>query len=173
MSIKPSFLTGANAKVKLGGKTMAYATDVSYSVDVDVLPVEAMGRYEPLSFEPINYGVTGSMSIVRYTKLATTAGAAVNGNGLDQLDLGTTVAANHFDPKELINSESFDVEIFQKDPAGGADVSVVKVRDCRFLNRRGSISKRGLFTETFSFRGLLFDDNGYAANPSNADTDLS
>jgi hypothetical protein len=41
----PSFVTGANAKIKAGGKTFAYASDVSYQVIVDTVPIETMGRY--------------------------------------------------------------------------------------------------------------------------------
>jgi hypothetical protein len=50
---KPSFITGATAKIKIGNLTMAYAQDVSYSTTVTTIPIETMGRYEVVSNEPV------------------------------------------------------------------------------------------------------------------------
>ena len=70
---KAGFITGANAKIKMFGETIAFATDVSYDVTVDNVPVEAMGRYEVFSYEPVGYRIAGSLSIIRYTGRAKTS----------------------------------------------------------------------------------------------------
>ena len=48
---KPGLVTGSNAKLKIGGKTIAYATDVSYAVNVDVVPVEVIPGGKPVTVE--------------------------------------------------------------------------------------------------------------------------
>ena len=68
---RPSFITGANAKIKIGNITMAYAQGISYNVTVTAIPVKSMGRYEAVSHEPVDYMVEGSFSVVRYTSAAT------------------------------------------------------------------------------------------------------
>ena len=43
---KTTLLTGSNAKIKVNGVTLAYATDIGYSTTTHTVPVETMGRYE-------------------------------------------------------------------------------------------------------------------------------
>lgn len=187
MAVKPSFITGASAKVKVGGKTFAYASDVSYSVAVDVIPVETMGRYEAVNLEPVNYSVSGELSVVRYTKFAGAAAnnpfqTNTNGNGLSASGL-----SSHFDPFSILASASVDIEIYQKqttevaNPPGAAAGTpvpapetylVAKVRDARFTRLGGGINKRGILVERMSFMGLLFDGNDTSVANS-GDTDLS
>jgi hypothetical protein len=66
--IHAGFVTGARAKIKIGGQTMGYAADVAYNITVATIPIETMGKYEVHSNEPVSYTVDGSFSIVRYTK---------------------------------------------------------------------------------------------------------
>lgn len=182
--LKPSFITGGNAKVVLGGLTLAYATDVSYRADTQTIPVEVMGRYEVVSNEPIATTVSGSMSIVRYTTAAT-PGAALDATNmpaaaLDGNDIGKAAKFDHFNPKEILLSKTFDVEVFQR-IAEGADigetntkaVSVVKVRDCRFTSMGGSVNKRGILVEQFSFVGILLDTGETPSTRTEIETDLS
>lgn len=171
MAIKPSFITGASAKIRVGGKTFAYASDVSYSVAVDVIPVETMGRYEAVNLEPVNYSVSGELSVVRYTKFASQTDNPYNvnttGNGLTASGLST-----HFNPKDILDSESVDIEIFQKQKDANVNVLVAKVRDARFTRLGGGINKRGILVERMSFMGLLFDGNDTSV-ASSGDQDLT
>lgn len=172
----PSFITGATAKIKVGNLTMAYAQDVSYNTTVTTIPIETMGRYEVVSNEPVAYFVDGSLSIIRYTKEASAmAGAAANGNSVEQMvnasGSGGT-AGDGFDPARMIASETFDVEVFQKLP-GGDTISVVKLRDCRFTRKGGSINKRGILTEVFSFNAILMDNDADVESGGSGDTDLA
>ena len=181
--MKPSFVTGANAKIKAGGLTLAYAQDVSYNVTIDIVPVETMGRYEVVSNEPVDYRVEGSLRVVRYTKVAQLngmKGAAAGGNGVGKWNFTGTnpsTAAEHVNPGELLGSQTWDLEVFQKTPAtttapGGGSVLVTKVMDCRFRSKGGGMDKRGILVESFAFVGVMMEDDSFSVSGS-GDTDLA
>lgn len=44
--VKPMFLTGANAKIKVNGITLAYCTNLSYSVKVAHATPTVLGMFE-------------------------------------------------------------------------------------------------------------------------------
>lgn len=175
---KPSFITGANAKIKAGNLTIAYAQDVSYNVTTTTVPIETMGRYEVVSNEPVAYFVEGSMSVIRYTKVAFDkgmSGVAQNGNGAGNWNFGTGgKASEHINPGELLASQTWDLEVFQKYDNGGAvDTELVeKIRDCRLTRKGGGINKRGVLVENFAFVGILADGDSFTASES-GDEDLS
>ena len=134
--LKPAFITGANAKVKVGASTVAYAQDVSYRVTVSQIPIEVMGKYEVVAYEPIAYSVEGTLSIIRYTSAAANIhGANADGNGIGNVDVTPTQKGDAaFDPSKLMISETFDLEVFQKiNPNGDVGANgVIKLVDCRF-----------------------------------------
>jgi hypothetical protein len=184
--IKPSFITGASAKITVGGKTFAYAADVSYSIAVDTIPIETMGRYEAVTNEPVNYSVAGELSIVRYTNVASGSQdtnpfgtAAGTGNGVAASGL-----QGFFDPAAILASKSVDIVIYQKKAANvttGSDaatssavdtVRIGRITDARMNRLSGGINKRGILVERMSFVGILFDGDDFDAGKS-ADTDLS
>lgn len=192
---KPSFITGATAKIKVGNLTMAYAQDVSYSTTVTTIPIETMGRYEVVSNEPVAYFVEGSLSIIRYTKSAGGEGAAstvmdgikkATGNSVNNWANAAGNGGNaglHFNPGGLLSSETFDLEIFSKIPGDSTTTgeapnavtkveSVIKLRDCRFTRKGGSINKRGVLVEQFSFNAILADNDGDNASSNSGDQDL-
>jgi len=177
----PGFITGASAKIKLDGKTLAYATDVSYNVDTLTVPVECMGRYEVLSNEPIAYGCNGTFSVIRYTdqaKIASIDGAAASGNSATNIGGTTATVGNHMNPAVMLSSKTFDVEIFQKiKTTGGADVkSIFKINDCRVVRRGASVNKRGVLVDMYSFVGILAGDTDVTADQvvgTSGETDLS
>ena len=172
----PSFITGATAKIKIGNLTMAYAQDVSYNTTVTTIPIETMGRYEVVSNEPVAYFVDGSLSIIRYTKEAAAMnGTAANGNSVEQWNNAAGsggVAGDGFDPARMIASETFDLEIFQKLTSTSTE-SVGKLRDCRFTRKGGSINKRGILVEQFSFNAILMDNDSAVEAGHSGDQDLA
>lgn len=184
MAKKPIFITGANAKLKVDGKTMAYAQDVSYSVSIDTIPIETMGRYEAVTNEPVNYSVAGEFAIVRYTAAAVTAavgidGSATGGNGLGNIK-GTAnpthTLSSHVNPGKLLESITWDLEVYQKGAGAGTNAPVIKVKDCRITRKSGGLNKRGILVERISFVGLLHEDEsmtGTLAVSTSGDTDLS
>lgn len=171
---KGGFITGANAKITLGGRTLAYCTDVGYNVTIQTIPVEAMGRYEVYSNEPVSYTVDGTLSVIRYTKRAKENkidNAKDGGNSSTQLaavataageDISETLQA-HSTPGLMLESATFDVEIHEKIEEGGigaptSSVKVVSITDCRLTRRGMTLNKRGLYVDQYAFVGLLVAD---------------
>ena len=172
---KPSFVTGANAKVRIGGKTFAYCSDVAYSVVVDTIPIETMGRYEAVSNEPVNYSVAGELSVVRYTAIAQSNGkvpsANSKGNGLGAVDYTTGgKASDELNPGNLLTSQTWDLSVYQK--TDGADTEFITITDCRFTRKSASLNKRGILVDRLSFVGILASDDSFKASNS-GDTDLT
>lgn len=183
---KPSFISGANAKIKVGGKTFAYASDVSYSVSVDTIPVETMGRYEAVSNEPVNYSVRGDLSVVRYTAVAKTNGMPGTngaGNGLGAVDtVGGGNAANQMNPGNILFSGTWDLSVYQKQQAAATaaagtaatieSAEFITITDCRFTGKSAQLTKRGILVDRLSFVGILSDDDSFDASHS-GDEDLT
>lgn len=170
-SIQPGFITGANARIKLFGRTLAYCTDVSYNVTVQTIPIESMGKYEVHTNEPVAYSVDGAFSIIRYTKVILDKNikdaADQNGNAPLQIKDGQgSNAFQHLNPGQILTSKTFDIEIFQvktADRLGGAPGAndaqpIVKVRDCRLVRRGMTLNKRGIMVDNYAFVGIYLDD---------------
>jgi hypothetical protein len=173
---KPAFITGANAKIKMGNITIAYAQDVSYSATVTTIPIETMGRYEVVSNEPVAYFVEGTLSVIRYTSQAALSGidkVGTDGNGVGKMAPGTGGdGGQHFNPGQLLASQTWDLYVHQKLENSGQTDAVITLTDCRFIRKGGSITKRGVLVEQFQFNAILAGDD--SLNPSGSgDTDLS
>ena len=176
--VHAGFVTGARAKIKIGGQTMAYAADVSYNVTVATIPIETMGKYEVHSNEPVAYTVDGSFSIVRYTKgsadvsniVGQSETGATNGTGAAGNDSAAATGAltsgtapgNHLNPAKLLLSSSFDLEIAEK--GATADISVFLIQDCRITRRGASLNKRGVLVDNYSYVAIIAGDNETDAN---------
>lgn len=178
MAQKAGFITGANAKIKVGSVTMAYATDVSYNVQVQTIPVESIGKYEVHSHEPVAYTVAGSLSVIRYTDRAKTSSirdASSTGNApknIQSTSAGTW--QDHINPRDLLASETFDVDVFEKSVDG--DKQVIRLTDCRLVSRGSSLNKRGVISDQYSFVAILATDTDIATADQTAnsgDEDLS
>lgn len=178
---KPGFITGANAKIKAFNKTLAYCSDVSYNVAVQTIPIESMGKYEVHSNEPVGYTVDGSFSIIRYTANATNSAAggviqdAASGkpNAPESIeDGGNGNMGQHIDPAQLLASQTFDLEIYEK--RDGGETAVYKVSDCRLTRRGMSLNKRGVMVDGYTFVGVLATDSDISTAVGNSgETDLS
>lgn len=139
----PFFITGANCKIKVNGVTMAYATDISYTVQIAHQQAKVCGMYEADTLEPIAYSITGQFTIIKYVdslkSLLTNKGFKVPdganelGNGIGsmtaagfagralgavgELDVtGGGRAYDALDPSKLSKITGFDIEIYQKVP---------------------------------------------------------
>ncbi len=166
--MKPGFITGANARIKLFGKTLAYCADVSYNVTVQTIPIESMGKYEVHANEPVSYSVDGTFSVIRYTTSATAAGIQdandTVGNAPKNIGDDSSSASDHLNPSQILISQTFDIEVFQKTGAGRdtsvptTDQKVAKVRDCRLTRRGMTLNKRGVIVDNYAFVGIYMDD---------------
>jgi len=179
---KPGFVSGANARIKLDGKTLAYCTDMSYSVDMATVPIEAIGSYEVKSYEPIAYSVGGSFAVIRYTKHIKPDSGGADGNPADKLGDANTVG-KQLDPGRVLSSSTFDMEIFQSTAATdagddkGVQNALFKIHDCRVTRRASTLNKRGVMVDSYTFVGILAgdtDDVATAVSTSGSKlTDLS
>lgn len=184
--MKPFFLTGANAKIKVNGRTLAYCTNLSYSVTVNHATPRVLGMYEPTSVEPLSYLVTGSFTVVRYiadvkNNVGGTSpnGTFEGGNGVgnwgpDGLGKRLTEGFNldGFDgraydsnnPGKLEKSTGFEIYIYQK--LDGQQQSVAKIREARITKTDFALSKDSPATQTFSFTALYADEDSFIADMS-------
>lgn len=174
------FLTGANAKIKLNNKTMAFCTDLSYSVTVTTVAPKILGMYEAHSMEPVGYSVEGSFTIIRYMDAAKGAvsnppnGVSEKGNGigawgsdalLSQLGAGDDGRPNeHLNPKLLSASSMFDIEIYQKISDNNTLAAVARIRDCRIERADFNLSKASPGIERFTFKAAYLDEDSFNAD---------
>jgi len=190
----PFFLTGANAKIKLDGRTMAFATDFSYSVEVVHATPQLLGMYEVANVEPMAYKVTGSMSVIRYAKnmkeflesngAYAPGGVNIKGNGVGAMEPGKGVrdiakmtlgggmhhgqAYYSLDPSKLSNAMKFDVELYQKGFYADKTQAqaFARLRDCRIVRVDGGVTKRGMATERWHFQAIYLDQDSFQAGMS-------
>jgi hypothetical protein len=145
----PFFLTGANAKILLNNETVAFATDLTYRISVKHASPRVLGRFEVEVHQPLSYDVTGSFTIIRYSRGldgylggAAPKDAMDPGSGIGSYDddavggaLGLPTANGQFDgkpseafnPSRMFQSKMFDIEIRQKVP-GNAVLQGIKVQ---------------------------------------------
>jgi hypothetical protein len=148
--LKPFFIHGGNAKIKVNNRTLAFCTDLSYSIQVLHQTPKILGMYEGSSVEPLGYNVSGSFTVIRYAKDAkSNVGSAPNGvaqndagNGVGNWGgvwggtagdffarngIGNDGRANEaLDPSKFANSTTFDIEVYQKTAGvGNENQSVV------------------------------------------------
>ena len=139
---KPFFLTGANARIILNNRTVAYATDVSFSVDVRHATPRVLGRFEVEVVQPLSYDVEGTLTIIKYARGmkdyvgenppgVNQKGSGPGSYGSDQGILTSALglpsggqfdggAADNFNPQRFFQSKMFDIEIRQKIESGNA-----------------------------------------------------
>ena len=138
MGKRPFFLTGANAKIILNNKSVAFATDISYSITVRQATPRVLGRFEVETIQPLSYDVEGTLTIIKYARgmkdYVSTPPEDVNqaGNGFGSFSAGNGIlssalglpsggqfdggAADNFNPSKMFQSKMFDIEIRQKIP---------------------------------------------------------
>lgn len=186
----PFFLTGANAKIRVNNKTLAFCTNMSYSIKVTHINPKVLGMYEGHSIEPTGYEVVGSFSIIKYTKgmadlhddlhgTKAPSGTKSQGNGLGSwgpggvegitgtlgAGAGDGQAQQSLSPEKLNNSIMFDIEVYQKGPHGD-DNPVARLKNCRITQADFALDRIGVATQTFQFMAVYADDDTIITAPS-------
>jgi hypothetical protein len=78
--------------------------------------------------------------------------------------LNNTELAKHLDPRFILSSKSFDIEILIDTPiiknnkdawAGATGITMLKVKNCRLTGASANITPNALLTESAEFQGLL------------------
>lgn len=167
---KPTFITGATAKVRLNGKTLAFCQDFSCSVQVITKTPKVLGKYEGDSVEPLGYMVSGSFTVIRYAKgIRKALGDGRFPNGLAENDAGNGVgnwgtawgekpgdifarngigndgrAHEALDPSKFNTGTTFDIQIYQKVAVGAGTSSGNFLRNATDVLSGGSIDERGI-----------------------------
>lgn len=185
--LKPFFISGCTAKIKLNNKTLAFCTDFTYSVQILTQTPKILGMYEGSSVEPLGYTVSGSFQLIRYAKdaYANIKGAkphgvaendAGNGSGnwggawggksgdfFSRNGIGNDGRANEaMDPSKFANGTTFDIQIYQKTPNG--EIGVANIRNARITAADFSIAKRGVAQQRFNFVALYADEDSFVAD---------
>lgn len=186
--VRPTFITGANAKVRLNNKTLAYCTDLSYSVQILTQTPKVLGMYEGSSVEPLGYTVSGSFTVIRYVKDVKDSVGGKPPQGLATNDAGNGVgnwgtvwggqsgadflarsgvgndgrAHEALDPSKFQTGTTFDIQVFQKTPSG--DIGVANVRNARITQADFSITKKGAAVQRFNFTALYADEDSFVAD---------
>lgn len=183
--MRPFFLTGANAKIKVNNMTLAYCTNLSYSVQVNHATPRVLGMYEPTSIEPLSYLVTGSFTVVRYVADVkdnvggvSPYGANEGGNGVGNWGpdgLGKRLAAGFntgapdgraydaLNPSKLDKATGFEIYVYQK-LANGEQQSVTKIREARITRADFNLGIRSAATQTFNFTAVYADEDSFIAD---------
>jgi len=144
---KPFFLTGANARILLNHKTVAFATDISFRINVRHASPRVLGRFEVEVHQPLSYDVEGQLTIIRYARglkkymdESAPGATADKGNGIGSFKVGGVggaigsalglpsadgqfdgAADEGFTPGRMFQSKMFDIEIRQKVPSNKPD----------------------------------------------------
>jgi hypothetical protein len=169
--MRPFFITGANVKILVNGKTMAFCTDFSCSIDVLTQTPKVLGKYEGTSVEPLGYTVSGTFTLIRYAKHALSAvggkapnGVVESGNGSGNWrDTGFGAATDlQLSPADLENASTFDIEVYQK--VQGDQLGVVKIRNARINKADFSVSKKSAAIQRYSFVALYADEDSFRAD---------
>lgn len=183
--MKPFFLTGAAAKIKVNNRTLAYCTNISYSVQVNHSNPRVLGMFEPTGIEPLSYLVTGTFTVVRYVAdvKGNVGGKVPNGvfeggNGLGNWGpdgLGKRLAEgfnfsapdgrayDNLNPKKLDKATGFEIYIYQK-LGGNREQSVARIREARITRADFNMSKKAPATQTFQFTALYVDEDSFLAD---------
>lgn len=189
----PFFLTGANAKIRVNNKTLAFATDISYSVEVKHADPRVLGMYEGHSIEPLAYYISGTFTVIRYVadmkKAIENSGksaphstsnkgnglGAIGGNDLSfsagDLGLGNSKSTEvdmsaALNPNRMQNGSGFNIEIYQK-MAGGDTMPVARIRGARITRADFAIGgKTSPAIERYAFRAVYVDEDSFLADTS-------
>lgn len=129
---KPLFSSAPRLQIKIGENPVAYAIGFNMNMSVNLQPVNVIGAYAPISYEPtlVNL-VTGSMQIVKLIPVNvqttikdlsgktdaknvltnannnTQANSAISGNAIPEVH----ALQRHLDPRFIMLSESFDITL--------------------------------------------------------------
>lgn len=190
-SVAPFFITGANCKLKVNGVTLAFATNVNYSVSVPHARAKMLGSYEANSFDPLSYDINGSFTVIRYVDglkekleslgIAAPNGADSKGNGIGSWTTQSAKSAvskafgygadgradRSLNPASLQDGVTFDIEIYQKLP-DNSFLGVSRLRNVRITQMSSQLAKRGNMMQTFQFIAQFLDEDSFIADPSSA-----
>lgn len=142
-----SVFTGPRAIIKINSTIIGHATDVSVTVNSQVLPVEVLGEVYPEALLEVGRSATITC---RYVKLIRDA-------------LSThAILPRQVDTLNIVNWPEVDIEVYDnKDVTnnGNNEVLICKVIGCRCVSRNMSISARTITMVDSQWVGRIFLEN--------------
>jgi len=118
----PSFLASSKLIIKVAGKTVAYAQNLSFSDDMSVFPVGGIGSINNHALEPSMYMGRGQMTITNYSDVIndelsiTTRPGNINSYKKSASDGdGNSMLRNYFlNPIMLLLCTTFDIDVYER-----------------------------------------------------------
>jgi hypothetical protein len=144
----------------MDGKTLAFATNLSWSDDVAHAAVGGIGSFSYDALEPLQYLARGSFSLMRYgsaarNSIAAASAPARTSAGSPGNDGNSMLSTNSFNPSALLLSRTFDIDIYERKDTSGVGASDLKktftIRDCRLTSYSITFTPGQLVSENIGF----------------------
>ena len=163
--LKPLFITGATAQIKIGDEIIGYCINVNCRLDTPNLGLDVVGMYEPIAIVPTASSVFGGFGVIRYTP--------GNESNIPDFDPdGNSLIFNdkvnyQLEPKNFLKDDYFNLEVYKpipkKDPEDPEKIiyeyeHVCHVRDCRIITRGFTLIKKSYLIDQYQFMGRLSSD---------------
>jgi hypothetical protein len=144
--MQPMLASGARGKLLIGGKAVAFITNVNVSRSDIVRVPHTFGAYHGRSTEPLSYSVSVSI------------GAVMPINDQDGKAVNTSAVASGIAPviQQMATSEDVTIELQDK-PTGA---TLTSVRNCRFTGEQMGLSAQQLGSRNWSLVGLYNSVDG-------------
>ena len=190
----PSFVNGSAVLIKIGDVYVAYCQDLRFSRSMANVPVRGIGSYSAHALEPVDYSATGQMTITRYTSKVVEGGNGAPARKFDKTQLlpanlsgvvletpkadaagrdGNSILAPYsFDPRRMLLSATFDIQVYERGAASAAEETVAGAlsgktgnllytfQDCRLTNYSFSFAPGQILNENVSFICRFLKDEG-------------
>jgi hypothetical protein len=86
--ILPSFLSGSQLVIKIGGQSLAFCQALSFSHNMSTAPVGGIGGASYHSLEPLQYSASGSLVVTRYSRDTLAMNGVATGTSGNPLSTG-------------------------------------------------------------------------------------
>jgi len=159
-------LNGSDCIIRIGERTLAYGSSISFSEDFANQVIGSLGSGGPLALEPTAYsGGSGSFTISRYAVKdapVTTKERPKLGTASSDAKDNSFYSKNAFSPARILMDSTFDITINYK-TGSGTQVAQYKLVDCLLTGFDISFNPGGISSENVSFECRLVIDS--AAEP--------
>lgn len=138
-------VSGARAVFRINGKKVAWATNVSYTITHEHLPVNVLDKLEVEEYSETAYYVTfsaGRFRVPNYSPMGAESG---------------------LQPKlaDILTQPELTAVIYDKT----SETTLLTVYRVKMIERSGAVGARDLATETYNFVGVTAGDEGCLQDP--------
>ena len=139
--------SGAKVRLNIDGKDIAYATNVSFTINHNVQPIEVIGDHRIKEHLELGVTVEFSCSMFRVNKKAAIA-------------LGLSPTIESFLQQPSLTATIINTAVIN-DPQQPSlsESTFITLMGLKMVSRSGSVDARGAFTETLNFVGTLYSES--------------